>query len=362
MTREELVAVRTGNTQPGTESLPADFRAAMNLMQKGLITRQQLETAQAMATAEGRSLASTLVETGADEDVVVAAISEVTKTTSVARKRVVEAVPGPDAMALFPLELSRAAKAIPLGLKGNQLMVAMADPMDAQALELLKRACPGKSLLTFRAGERAIVEGRSRLFPDATELELETFSHTPSAPAGGGFDMMSFVDSSRALPAVQDTGASPTGELLGQSVELLMRQLGPRGVQGAELVALVARLVTHAGLSAGDVELARAAAVAMTAVALNANRPPWDVPKLLEFQDELGFGTAAEPFLEALHAFPARMPDRPVVKWLVIAFAFATHTGEARPSPSRRAGALDGFRARVQLAPPLFEALSASVV
>ena len=360
MTREELV-VRTGNTQPGTETLPADFHAAMSLVQKGLLTRQQLETAQSMATTEGRSLASTLVENGADEDVVVAAISEVTKTTSVARKRVIEAVPGPEAMALFPLELSRAAKAIPLGLKGNQLMVAMADPMDAQALELIKRACQGKSLLTFRAGERSIVEGRSRLFPGATELELETFSHTPSVPAGG-FDMMAFVDSSRTLPAVQDPGVPPTSELMGQSVELLMRQIGPRGVQAAELVALVVRLATHAGLSAAEVELARAAAAAMTAVALNTNHPPWDVPKLLEFQDELGFGTAAEPFVEALHAFPARMPDRPVVKWLVIAFAFATHSGEPRPAPSRRAGVLDGFRARVQLAPPLFEALSASVV
>jgi YbgC/YbaW family acyl-CoA thioester hydrolase len=183
MTREELV-VRTGNTQPGTETLPADFHAAMSLVQKGLLTRQQLETAQSMATTEGRSLASTLVENGADEDVVVAAISEVTKTTSVARKRVIEAVPGPEAMALFPLELSRAAKAIPLGLKGNQLMVAMADPMDAQALELIKRACQGESLLTFRAGERCIVEGRSRLCLGAHRARARDLQPHPERSGG----------------------------------------------------------------------------------------------------------------------------------------------------------------------------------
>lgn len=365
MTREELTAVRTGSTQPGTEGLPADFRAAMALVQKGQLTRQQLETAQAVASAEGRPITSALVDAGADEDLVVSALSDATKTTSVSRKRVVEAVPGPEALALFPFELSRQAKALPLGLKGNQLMVAMIDPMDAQALALVKRASAGKSLVTFRAGEHALVEGRRRLYPDFTELELDRdrpVAVTPIKSGNSGFDMMAFVDTTSRPSSPGTSVPSPTHAMTAQSIELLMRQVGPRGAQAAELVALVVRLVTNAGLPTGEIELAHAAAVALTAVALNANRPPWDLPKLLEFQDELGFGTPAEPFLEALHAFPARMPERPVVKWVVLAFAFAMHSGEPRPANSRRAGVLDGFRARVQLPPPLFEALSASVV
>ena len=96
----------------------------------------------------------------------------------------------------------------------------------------------------------------------------------------------------------------------------------------------------------------------MVACALLANRQPWDVPKLQEVQDTVGFGSPVEPFVEGLHSFPARMPEKPVVKLVVLAFAFAAHAGDPRPSGARVQGALNSFKGRVQLAQPLFDALS----
>ncbi len=94
--------------------------------------------------------------------------------------------------------------------------------------------------------------------------------------------------------------------------------------------------------------------------ALLTGRAPFEVPKLHELQERLGFSEADE-FVEALHAFPARMPERLVVKAVVLAFAFAAHAGEPRPSGSRLGGALINFKNRLQLPQPLFEALSAEL-
>lgn len=365
MTREELAVARTGNTAPGTEALSPDVRAVMQLISKGSLTRQQFDLAQTVATAENRSLVTVLVEQGADEDLLVSALSEATRTTSIARKRVLEAQPGAEALALIPLALSRSARALPLGFRGNQLLVAMVDPLDTTALDALKAATEGKSLLTFRTGEATLREARPKHYPDATELELDPGAgfHTPSAYTGGGMDALDLLSSTpRSSGSGMFARPSEAVDLVGRTTDLLLRLAGARGGQGAQLVKLSTDLAQHARLDAEQVELARAAASAMVAAALNANRQPWDVPKLLEFQDTMGFGSPAEPFVEGLHGFPARMPEAQVVKMVVVAFAFAAHANDAKPTGPRRQGALEGFRARVQLAAPLYEALSSALV
>jgi hypothetical protein len=75
-------------------------------------------------------------------------------------------------------------------------------------------------------------------------------------------------------------------------------------------------------------------------------------------QELVGFGTEADAFVEALHAWPARMPERQVVKAVVLAFAFTAHVGEPRPKGSRLGGALTSFRTRFQLAQPLLEVMT----
>jgi len=350
MTREELAAVKL-TTSPGLEALPPDVRALMSLVEKGVITRQQLELARSTALVDGIAIGTALVNTGADEDTVVGAIADVTKTQVIGAKKVLEASPGADVLATFTLDVSRAAKAIPITVRGTQLMVAMADPLDAHALELVTKAAAGKSVMTFRAGERAMAEARKRLYPGSTELELES----GSGPAT--FDPMAMI-SPGVAPESTVRVESPTAELAGRVIDALLRLHGARGTSGANLVGVCTELAQRAGLSPADIDLARVAAGAMVSCALLANRQPWDVPKLLEVQDTVGFGSPVEAFVEGLHSFPARMPERPVVRLVVLAFAFAMHAGDPRPTGARVQGALNSFKTRVQLAQPLFDALS----
>lgn len=344
MTREELRAGRETPTQ--TEVLPADLRAAALLVERGQLTRQQVQAAREQSTATGDSLFLCLALGGADEDALVAALGELTHTPSVSTRKLLEAVPGPEALALVPLELSLAARAVPLGLKGgSQLMVAMVDPMDTGALAQLKAALPGRSLIAFRAGERGLGELRARLYPGADfGGGLEVIRGTAETFGGAGI-----------AAAVQE-GA--TSQLQERVIEALLGLQGARGMTAQQLVSLAAGLAERMGLPPQEIALARLAALAMVTGALAANRLPHDVPKLAEMQERIGFGTEADPFIEALHAWPARMPERPAVRAVVLAFAFAAHVGEPRPKGSRLGGALNSFRTRFQLAQPLFELLS----
>ncbi|HEY1086244.1 MAG TPA: hypothetical protein VGE37_01070, partial [Archangium sp.] len=61
------------------------------------------------------------------------------------------------------------------------------------------------------------------------------------------------------------------------------------------------------------------------------------------------------------HAFPGKVPATPALRAVVLAFAFAAHAGEARPSPSRLGGALTSFQSKCALPPAVFEVLAAEV-
>jgi hypothetical protein len=254
-----------------------------------------------------------------------------------------------DALALVPLELAKELDLVPLGLKGGtQLMVAMADPMDVLAVAQLKAAAPGKSLITFRAGERALAETRARLYPGATNAWGGDMEVTRS----GSSDPLSLLTAPPA-PTI-----APKSDLSARVVEALLTMQGARGALALQLVWLSVGLARRLSASPDEVAVARLAAEAMVTAALASNRLPHEVPRLAEVQERIGFGTEADAFVEAFHAFPARMPEKAVVRAVVIAFAFAAHTGEARPTGSRLGTALNTFRIRHQLSQPLFEALT----
>ena len=346
MTREMLAVVRqavaaaeTGPT-PLPQDAPLELRAAELLVQRGKVARALLNSVREAATPGGRSVSAQLIDSGiVDEEAFVSAAAELTHTPFVGEKKLAETVPSPEAVALLPLELSRAVDAVPLGLKGGtQLMVAMAEPMDGAALAQLKSAIGARSLIVFRAGTRALAATRARLYGSAKTPEPLGVSTPVSA----------------AYPAVLSS------ELPQRVIDALLGLVGSRGVQAQQMVGLVTGLARRLGLSAAEVTVAGVAARAIVASALACGRLPHEVPKLAEVQERLGFSEADE-FVEALNAFPARMPERTVVKAVVIAFAFAAHAGEARPRGSRLGGALISFRNRLQLPQALFEALAAEL-
>ena len=323
MTREMLAVVRTAIAEVADASL--EVRAANLLIDQGRLTRAQLTAAQETVTARGGELHSILIDDGAvDEDALVAAVGELTRTPSVNLKKLADAAPSAEALALLPLALSRATQAVPLGLKGgSQLMVAMADPMDARALEQLKAAIGARRLIAFRAGSRALSIARARLY----------------------------VGTPTPLTAL---------ELSAKITDTLLGQHGLNGMHAQQLVNLTMGLAKRLGLSWAEVTLAGLVSRAMVTAAIISGNPPSRVPKLAAILESIG-SSEADDFVEALHAFPARVPERPLLRAVVVAFAFAEHAGEPRPSGSRLGGALTSFRTRHQLPPALLEALAAEL-
>lgn len=347
MTREMLaVAVRAEPAAPPPET-SLELRVASLLIERGKLTRAQVNAAQEASEALGGALGSFLIDDGAiDEDTLVATTAELTRTPSLSLKKLTDSAPSAEALALVPLALSRAAQVVPLGLKGgSQLMVAMADPMDTKALELIKAAIGARSLIAFRAGSRALAVARGRLYPGSSR------ESQPSAPV---HDPLSLVHVPAPAPP------APASELSSRIIDTLLALHGARGTQAWQLVNVAVGLARRLSCSPAEVTLAGLSARAMVASALAANRAPHEVPKLTEVQERVGF-TEADEFVEALQAFPARMPERPVVKAVVLAFAFAAHAGEPKPSGSRLGGALSSFRTRYQVPQAVFEFLTAEL-
>jgi len=334
MSREALAAVRAedvATAAPPSGEEPLDARVVRLLAERGSLTPGQAQQVKEAALRFRVPQTDALWRLGlCDEDTVVAVLAELTKTPSMTAKRVLEQIPGPEALSLIPAEVSRRARAVPLGLKGGaQLLVAMADPLDAEAINELKLAIGDKNLVTFRAGPKALAQCRARLYGESLEPAPDI------------------------VPGVV-AGAPMSSELSARTIETLFRMCGARGAQAQSLVALtesLARLLDTA------VETPRAVASALAAAALEKNRNPWDVPRLPELQDALGFGSEAESFAEAIYAFPSRIPDDGATRAVVLAFAFSAAAQDAKPTGSRLGGALGGFKTRAQLPPELFDAL-----
>lgn len=334
MTREMLAVVRTVSAPelPAAADAALDVRAAQLLVERGKLSRSRLSIAQEASHISGKEVSAYLVDEGAiDEDALVAAVAELSRTPSITSKKLAEATPTPDALALVPLAVSRAARAVPLGLKGEkELMVAMADPMDGKALEQLKAACGSKSLITFRAGMRALSAARARLYQASTGSQQA-------------------VNEALAPPA-------PSG-LAPKLIDALLGFHGTRGLHAQQLIKLAVGISKRLGCSPAEQQLIALASRAMVTAALLAGRAPHEVPKLAEVQERFG-STEADEFIEALQAFPTRLPERTTHRAVALAFSFSAHSGEPKPSGSRLGGALSSFRTRLLLPQALFEALA----
>ena len=347
MTLDELKAVRA-ETPKETEAQTPELRAAMSLVEKGQLTQPQVQLAREKSASGQVHLFVSLVESGADEDLLISAWGELTRVPTISSKRLFEAQPGPELLGMVPWLLAKETKAAVIGMRGTQVVVAMLDPMDERALSSLKSALAPRSVMALKGGDRALNDTWKRLYPDASdawrgEIELDSFSGIPM--------------STPSRPMMFDTSQIDVSSRI---VETLLSLQGARGAQGKQIVGLAEGLARRLGHDA-DVSLARMVAQGFVAAALANNKLPHEVPNSLEMQELFGFGTVMDEFADALHQFPARMPERVVVKAVVIAFAFAAHSGEAHPIGSRAGGALSSFRSKVGLAPTLLDALTREV-
>ncbi|MGV3624794.1 MAG: hypothetical protein ACO1OB_28500, partial [Archangium sp.] len=220
---------------------------------------------------------------------------------------------------------------------GTQLLVAMLDPLDTEAVGTLKQAIGGKGMVVFRAGPRALNSARMRLYGELPPLEMATHDESVA-----GFTA---------------TAGIAASELATRTIEALFKLQGARGNNAQTLVNVSVAMAAALDVNARGLESVRTVAQSLATAGLARNRNAWEVPKVIELQELIGFGTDAEPYVDALHEFPAKMPNDPQTQAIVVAFAFASSAGEPKPAGSRLGGALNGFKARAQLPPRLMEAL-----
>lgn len=350
VSREELTPSRIEAMPEIPSDEPLEVRVLNLLVERGKITRHEATTAQEAAEALGGTAASFLLDSGAiDEDGVVAATAELTRTPSISVRKLSEAIPTPEALQLISLNLSETTQSVPLGLKGgSQLMVAMADPMDAKALGLLKGAIGGKSLIAFRAGTRALSKARDRIYSAARETTEPRYD-----------PMLLLVPIPDVAP--QPSKIAVAADLPSRIMDTLLRLQGPRGDQALRLVRLATGLAGRLGASGAEVATAGLATRAIVATTLASNLALHEVPKLSDLRERFGSDATAESFLMALEGFPARMPDAPMLKAVVIAFAFCAHTRFASSGPSAQSAALGSFGIRYQLPQSMLELLAAEL-
>ncbi len=358
---------------------PKDVRIGELLIERGQITREQLLEATEQVQRYGGTLSESLAAIGAcDEDAIVLTLADVTRTPHTTSKKLAELSPSPEAMRLVPYELAQQLDLVPLGLKGGtQLLVAMKDPMDGEALERLKQATGLRSIVAMRGGENAIRRTRSRFYTgkeDESPSWLERGSRrsglrtpVPSSPAVGAGSPVEPPARKTLAPAATTwewsaTAPPPTIASLegpaGRLVSALLALQGERG-QHARTLAEVACGVAKRLDSSVDVERVRFASVSLSIANFIDGRPAWDIPSIASLSAVLGEAgwNAIEPVVGPWLDWPASFPDDAPAKAICIAFSFAGHAGMVRPVGSKLGGALTSFKVRSQLDADGFGAL-----
>ncbi len=126
------------------------------LVEKGLITPEQLRIALEIQKSTGELLGEVLVDAGfLSQGELNAVLSEDIGTTSLSSLE--EVVPDPAALKVLPQHIARQYKVVPLLLEDNQLTVAMVNPFDVVTVDAL-RSTTGKMIKTIVAPENEILK------------------------------------------------------------------------------------------------------------------------------------------------------------------------------------------------------------
>ena len=139
------------------------------LLERGLLSLDQLRVAESERRGRGLSLERALSELGlVGDDLLRELRGEQAGLPTVALERVVA---DPEALALVPEALARRCRAVPLALTGDGLRLAMADGRDLPALDRLRAHLGGIKLELFQAGETEVEAAIDRLYGYAYRLD-----------------------------------------------------------------------------------------------------------------------------------------------------------------------------------------------
>ena len=138
------------------------------LLDAGLITEMQLNTALSEQRRTGARLGETLVELGfITPDVLARLLAEDASAEVV---NVDQADPELDALARIPHALAQRLRSLPLAIRGKELAVVMADPFDVVAVDTLEKTA-GMRIQVLAAPEDAVVQAVERFYAQTGTIE-----------------------------------------------------------------------------------------------------------------------------------------------------------------------------------------------
>ena len=191
------------------------------LLDAGAITREQLSAALALQARAGGRLGSNLIELGAvDERTIAHVLAQQLGISSASAAQLDRAPKG--VLSLVPRSVAERLRAIPVRLDGERLWVALADPLDREAIATLERESKyavramvaPDVLIDFALEKHYGVRRRARVVEvrDAELLEVEPIDQAAvyepfagSAPAAAvrapaGPPSLGFLDDRPAVP------------------------------------------------------------------------------------------------------------------------------------------------------------------
>ncbi len=194
------------DSAPGVDSLtPNRRRLGDILLEEGIITPKQLEEALERQKETGAFLGQTLVELGhIQQDVL---LTFLVKQCRIPHINLLDYHIAEDILSLMPAETCFEHGVLPIDRLGKILTVAMVDPLDDRALELVRTACPDLKIKPILCEYNHFIQVASRLFKRSQESAEET-------------SMASFgLAALRHLPPQEEAPAPPPEPILPQEEE-----------------------------------------------------------------------------------------------------------------------------------------------
>ncbi len=131
-------------------------RLGEKLIEKGLISPEQLRIALEIQRSTGELLGEVLVNAGfISQEQLNTALSEEIGATALSSLE--DVVPDPEALRLLPKDIAQRYRAVPLLVEDNYLTVAMVNPYDVVTVDALRKAT-GKVIKTIVAPEAEILK------------------------------------------------------------------------------------------------------------------------------------------------------------------------------------------------------------
>ncbi|HSQ43066.1 MAG TPA: hypothetical protein VLM37_12370 [Fibrobacteraceae bacterium] len=182
------------------------------LIERGLVTQEQMETALEMSKRTGQKLGTVLVKKGfVDEHALLDILS---MRLEIPQVRLTNYGFSPEAMRLMTEEVCRQFRAVPMEIHGQKVKIAMADPSDMKASDVLRFKI-GMDLEPVMATEKEILDAIDRVYHKREPL-------SPSAKDGVYQALEKMYEAQKNLVALEEKALMQQRTILASVQDLLV--------------------------------------------------------------------------------------------------------------------------------------------